>query len=223
VFDHGLSDSIGTIAEIGTESPHVGWFGIKFSWSKDLQWYPPESNGLLIAGTKTPCKGEKASSKQTPKTANNSSPVQNKETVLPKINGCPFNEPPGKVTRTSPASAALFKRVIYERAAAKINPESITAPKRVGLTFTKFELGAAFKNTWTSSRFGDKRLHTGAPLNAMLYPIKTTEVLCELHGDKVRRTITEEDRTCFKNRDGDWVCPVKGGGKIIESELIPVQ
>ena len=84
-------------------------------------------------------------------------------------------------------------------------------------------MGASFKNTWTSSRFGDKRLHTGAPLNATLYPIKTKEVLCELYGDKVRRTITEETRTCFKNRDGDWVCPAGGGGKYIESKLIPVQ
>lgn len=215
-------DTVGTIVEIGTEYPHVGWFGISFSWSKNIQWAAPESNGLLIAGTKTPCIREKASSKQTPKTADNSSPAQNKETSLPEINGCPLNEPPGKVTRTSPASAALFKRVMYEKAAAKINPESITAPKRVGLTFLKFEMGAAFKNTWTSSRFGDKRLHTGAPLNAMLYPIKTKEVLCELHGDKVRRTVTEENRTCFKNRDGDWVCPAGGGGKYIGSELIPV-
>jgi hypothetical protein len=81
---------------------------------------------------------------------------------------------------------------------------------------------SAFKNTWTSSRFGDKRLHTGAPLNATLYPIKTTEMLCELYGDKVRRTVTEENRTCFKNNDGDWVCP-PGVGKTLESKLIPVE
>ncbi|HEX6189897.1 MAG TPA: hypothetical protein VFZ40_17605 [Pyrinomonadaceae bacterium] len=223
-------DTVGTIVEIGTESPHVGWFGIKFSWSERIQWAAPESNGLLIAGTKTACLGGKPSSKQTPKTADNSSSeentatvTRNRETVSPQIHGCPLNEPPGKVTRTSPASAALFKRVMYEKAAVRADPGSITAPSKVGLTFLKFEMGAAFKNTWTSSRFGDKRLHTGAPLNAMLYPIKTTEVLCELYGDKVRRTITEENRTCFKNRDGDWVCPAGGGGKYIESKLIPVQ
>jgi hypothetical protein len=224
-------DTVGTIVEIGTESPYVGWFGIKFSWSERIQWSAPESNGLLMAGTKTPCTGKKASSKQTPRTANNSSTqnketvspdAQNKGTVLPEINGCPLTEPPGKVTRTSAASAALFKRVIYEKAAVRADPGSITAPSKVGLTFLKFEMGAAFENTWTSSRFGDKRLHTGAPLNATLHPVKTTEVLCELYGDKVRRTVTEENRTCFKNPDGDWVCPAGGGGKYVESILIPV-
>jgi hypothetical protein len=222
-------DTVGTIVEIGTEDPHVGWFGIKFSWSERIQWAAPESNGLLIAGTKTPCLRGKASSKQTPKTvdnsssSDNSSSAQNKETDLPEISGCTLDEPPGKVTRTSPASAALFKRVMYEKAAVRADPGSITAPSKVGLTFLKFEMGAAFKNTWTSSRYGDKRLHTGAPLNTMLYPIKTKEVLCELYGDKVRRTVTEENRTCFKNRDGDWVCPAGGGGKYIESKLIPVK
>ena len=127
------------------------------------------------------------------------------------------------MTRATPASAALFKRVIYEKAAVRADPGSITAPSKIGMTFLKFEMGKAYKNTWTSTRFGDKRLHTGAPLNATHYPIKTTEVLCELYGDKVRRTVTEENRTCFKNNDGDWVCPAGGGGKYIESKLIPVQ
>jgi hypothetical protein len=101
-------DTVGTIAEIGTEYPHVGWFGIKFSWSERIQWSAPDSKGLLIAGTKTPCTGEKASSKQTPKTANNPSTqnkepalpdAQNKGTALPEISGCPLNEPAGKVTK----------------------------------------------------------------------------------------------------------------------------
>jgi hypothetical protein len=221
--------TVGTIMEIGTEYPHVGWFGIKFSWSDKLEWAAPQTNGLLIAGTKTPCLAQPATSKQTPKNipnsspANNSSPAQNKETVSTGINGCSLNAPPGKVTRTSAPSAALFKRVIYEKAAVRANPGSITAPSKVGLTFLKFEMGAAYKNTWTSSRFGDKRLHTGAPLNATLYPVKTKEVLCEAYSGQVRRTVTEENRTCFKNKDGDWVCPAGSGGKYIESKLIPIQ
>ena len=48
-------DTIGTIVEIGTEHPHVGWFGIKFAWSERIQWAQSESNGLLIAGTKNKC------------------------------------------------------------------------------------------------------------------------------------------------------------------------
>lgn len=216
-------ETVGTIVEIGTVPPYVGGFGIKFNWSERIQWSTAESNGLIIAGTKTPCSGKKAGTTQTPKPTVNSAPPPNKETAVPEISGCPLNEPPGKVTRTSPPSAQLFKRVMYEKAAVRADPGSITAPSKVGLSFLKFDMGKPFKNTWTSSRFGDKRLHTGAPLNEMLYPIKTTEVLCELYGDKVRRTVTEENRTCFKNRDGDWVCPAGGGGKYIESKLIPVQ
>jgi hypothetical protein len=222
-------ETVGTIVEIGTTSPHVDWFGIKFSWSDRIQWASPESNGLLIAGTKTPCIGQKATPKQptknpaNPASGKDPSSTKNKETVISNISGCSLDAPPGQVTRTSAPSAALFKRVIYEKAAVRANPGSITAPSKVGVTFLKFEMGAPYKNTWTSSRFGDKRLHTGAPLNTMLYPIKTTEVLCELYGDKVRRTVTEENRTCFKNKDGDWVCPAGGGGKYIESKLIERQ
>jgi hypothetical protein len=222
-------ETVGTIVEIGTTSPHVGWFGIKFGWSDKIQWASPESNGLLIAGTKAPCIAQKATPKQparnptNPSSEKNPSSTRDKETVLSNISGCSLDGPPGKVTRNSAASAALFKRVIYEKAAVRANPGSITAPGKIGLTFLRFEMGAPYKNTWTSSRFGDKRLHTGAPLNAMLYPIKTTEVLCELYGDKVRRTVTEENRTCFKNNDGDWVCPAGGGGKYIESKLIERQ
>jgi hypothetical protein len=135
---------------------------------------------------------------------------------------CPMNEPPGTVTKTAPASVQLFKRVIYERAAAKVNPGSISAPTRVGVTFLEFTLGAPYKNTLTSPRFGDKRLHTGAPVNAMIHPLKTKEMLCELHGSEVRRTVEEVSRDCFNNRDGDWVCPGRTT-KVLESRLIPVK
>jgi len=127
---------------------------------------------------------------------------------IPDPGPCPMNQPPGKVTNTAPASAQLFKRVIYEWAAAKINPASISAPQQVGLTFLKFEMGKAYKNTLTSSRFGDKRLHDGAPVGAMIYPLKTTELQCDLHGSSVTRSVTEKAGACFKSRSGQWVCPM---------------
>ncbi len=216
-------ETVGTIVEIGTTSPHVGWFGIKFSWTDKIEWAPPETNGLLIAGTKEPCVGKKATAKEPVK--KNTDPATDKKDPVTKNKetadgGCSMSAPPGSVSRNSAPSAALFKRVIYEKAAVRVNPNSITAPSAVGMTFTRFEMGKPYKNTWTSTRFGDKRLHTGAPLNAMLYPIKTTEILCEQYSTSVRRTITEENRTCFKNKDGDWVCPAGGGGKFIESKVI---
>jgi len=180
--------AIGTIKEIGTEPPHVGWYRITFDWSPTGEWYYPKITEIKIVGTKTRCGlgGVKT----------------------PEPGPCPMNQPPGKVTNTAPASAQLFKRVIYEWAAAKINPASISAPQQVGLTFLKFEMGKAYKNTLTSSRFGDKRLHTGAPVGAMIYPLKTTELQCDLHGSSVTRSVSEREGACFKSRSGEWVCPL---------------
>jgi hypothetical protein len=218
VFEDGTR-GVGTILEIGTEHPHIGWYRIGLSWQPKGEWYP-KNFGILTEDTKAKCVQEADSKKQPPNTASKSSSAKNTDTALPEINGCPFDVPPGKVSSTSPASAGLFKRVIYERAAAKIDPESITAPKRIGLTFLKFEMGAAYKNTLSSSRFGDKRRHDGAPVGAMIYPLKTTELQCDLHGKEVRRSVKEYSRDCFKSKDGVWVCP-GSATKTIESKLIP--
>lgn len=181
--------AIGTIKEIGTEAPHVGWYLITFDWSPSGEWYYPKIVEIKIVGTNTRCGlgGVKT----------------------PEPGPCPMNQPPGKVTNTAKASAQLFKRVIYEWHAAKINPASISAPQQVGLTFLKFEMGAPYKNTLTSSRFGDKRLHDGAPVNVMIYPIKTTELQCNLHGTSVTRSVSERAGDCFKSRSGEWVCPLR--------------
>lgn len=130
-------------------------------------------------------------------------------------------EPPGKVTDALP-SPRLFKRVIYERAAARINPGSMSAPTRVGLTFLAFDMEAPFKNTLTSSRFGDKRRHDGAPEGVMVYPIKTRELQCDLHGSTVRRSVSEVSRHCFTARSGEWTCPGRTT-KFIESIEIPAR
>lgn len=219
----GGSDTVGTIEEIGTTAPHVGWFRITFSWSPKGEWYPATYDRLLIAGTKTSCsQASRRGTRQAPKSDRPQRPVTGTAAATAGADGCPFNEPPGRVTRISPASAQLFRRVIFERAAAKINPDSISAPKKVGVTFLEFNMGAAYKNTLTSSRFGDKRRHDGAPAGAIIYPIATKEMVCELHGAEVRRTVTEASRSCFKNRDGDWVCP-PGPTKVLESRLIPIR
>lgn len=130
-------------------------------------------------------------------------------------------EPPGKVTDWLP-SPQLFKRVIYERAAAKINPGSISAPTKVGLTFLVFDMDLPFKNTLTSSRFGDKRRHDPAPEGVMVYPIKTRELQCDLHGSTIRRSVSEVSRHCFTARSGEWTCPGRTT-KFIENTSIPVR
>jgi hypothetical protein len=45
----------GTIAEIGTEPPHVGWYRVTFSWSPRGEWYDPSTWKLYPAGTQQRC------------------------------------------------------------------------------------------------------------------------------------------------------------------------
>lgn len=234
-FEDGMR-GVGTIAEIGTQSPHVGWYRIVFSWAPKGEWFPPKAFGMFVAGTQTRCGGAPAAAAPpaprpgaapaAPRApAAPGAPVARNAPAAPQVAapaGCPFNEPPGRVTASSRASAQLFQRVIYETAAAKVNPASISAPKRVGITFLAFEMGQPFQNTLTSSRFGDKRLHTGAPVNETVYPVKTRELQCDLHGSQVRRTVSEVDRSCFKSRSGNWTCPGRTL-RTIETGLIPVR
>lgn len=214
---------IATIKEIGTERPHVGWYLLTFDWNPKGDWYEPKTWGLRIAGTNIKCAQPTTTAKpQPPAGTKPLPPGKGTENPTDEPAGCPMTEPPGKVTKTSAASAPLFKRVIYERAAAKVNPDSISAPKKVGLTFLEFKMETPYKNTLTNSRFGDKRRHDGAPVGAMIYPLKTKELQCDLHGDAIRRTVTEVSRDCFKNRDGDWTCPGRTT-KFVETKLIPVK
>ena len=218
----------GTVAEIGTASPHVGWYRVVMSWSPRGEWYPPWNWPMYVAGTRTRCGQQAAAPAPAAPPAARAQPAPTAPPVAaarPLAGaqapaGCPFNEPPGSVSPQSRASAQLFQRVIWEREAARINPASITAPKRVGITFLAFEMGKPFENTLTANRFGDKRLHTGAPANTMLYPVRTRELQCDLHGAQTRRTVTENDRTCFISRSGTWTCPGRTT-KTIESGLIP--
>ncbi|MCK6685492.1 MAG: hypothetical protein L6R30_24090 [Thermoanaerobaculia bacterium] len=217
---------IGTIAEIGAKPPHVGWYRIVFSWNgPNGDWYSPKDWGMFVAGTKNRCGPGPV--RNTPEPMKGAAAGGTQPQTKPASAGtvpvdCPMMEPPGKVTRTASASEELFKRVIYERAAAKVNPDSISAPKKIGLSFLKFELGEAYKNTLTSSRFGDKRKHDGAPVDAMIYPVNTKELQCDLHGSEVRRKVSEIGRDCFKNRDGDWTCPGRTA-KVVEDKLVPLR
>jgi hypothetical protein len=223
--------STGTLAEIGTERPHVGWYRIVHTWSPRGEWYDPKTWVTYIAGTETRClpgatatppPATPAPSRPAPTRPDTRPTPTTPATPLPAGGECPFVEPPGRVSHTAPASEQLFKRIIYEREAARINPASISAPTRIGLTFLAFEMLPPYKNTLTAKRFGDKRLHTGAPVDATIYPLRTRELQCDLHGDEVRRSVTEESHDCFKNRDSEWVCPGTTL-KTIERRLIPVK
>lgn len=222
-----IDNATGTITEIGTAPPHVGWYRIVFDWnvrSGNLQgdWYNPKNREIVIAGTRTKC-GQAAA-------AGNTRPVggANGRTddvgIVDLGDECPMTAPAGGVTKSSGASASLFKRVIYEKMAARVGGTSISSPKKVGLTFLEFEMGKAYRNTLSSNRIGgDKRLHDGAPVGATIYPIKTRYVKCELYDRSITRMVIQQNFACFKDRFGDWVCPTDSTPKFLEQRSTPVR
>jgi hypothetical protein len=112
---------------------------------------------------------------------------------------CPFNAPSGKVTKSAAPSAELFKRVIYEYR------DSIKRGSKFGITFQVFEMGKAFRNVLT--RKG--RLEDFVPTNAVIYPVKTRQLVCEQFPTLISRVVMERQYSCYKDEFGDWVC--RGG------------
>ena len=220
-----IDNAVGTITEIGTEVPHVGWYRVVFDWNirggnQKGEWYNPQNREIRVAGTATKC--GPAGSEDKPQPQNQTG----KPSPVPVNTGtdgeCHMNEPPGKVTKTSPPSAQLFKRVIYESMAAKVGGASISAPKKIGLTFIEFDMGRAYKNTLTANKVGDQRLHDGAPVGAMIYPVKTKYQRCELYDREISAYVRQTNYACFKNRFGDWDCPVDSTTKTLERKTIPL-
>lgn len=102
-----------------------------------------------------------------------------------------------------------------------MNQKSVSGPKRIGLTFLEFQIGKAYENTLTCDRFSDKRLHDGAPVRAMIYPVTTKYQRCELYDREINGYVRQGSYACFKNRDGAWDCPVDGVTKILERKTFP--
>lgn len=241
-----IDGSVGTITAIGTEAPHVGWYRIVYDWNvrggnPDGEWYSPKTREITVAGTKTRCGAagsaaqatrpqEKANAPAAPgQRAAGKNPAQpaGKTMVQPAgkkavPDGCPMNEPAGDSARTARPSAQLFQRVIYESMAGKVNPKSISAPKKIGLTFLDFEMGKAYKNTLTGDRV-DPRLHDGAPVGAMIYPVKTKYLRCELFDSEIYGYVRQTDYACFRNSDGEWDCPVDSTTRTLERRTIPLK
>ena len=219
-----INKAVGTITELGTEPPHVGWYRIAYEWNARSgnpkgDWYNPKNREIRIDGTDTKCAPAGAEDK--PELQNKTTPGPISEGATPGGDECPMNEPPGKVTKTAPASAQLFKRVIYETMAFDGN--SSRGPKKLGLTFVEFEMGKAFRNTLTNNRIGDRRLHDGAPVGAIIHPVKTKYMRCELYDTYIRGYVRQHNFVCFKDRRGDWVCEFDGGFKTLETKEIPLK
>lgn len=124
---------------------------------------------------------------------------------------CPFNEPADTVSKTSKPSAGLFQRVIYEWKAATSNG------RKVGITFLDFQMGKSYVNRLTNNGL----LHDGAPQGATIYPLKTKYLFCDKYTDSTIRWVVESQFACFKDKFGDWVCPVDSVPKFLEQIYLP--
>jgi hypothetical protein len=123
---------------------------------------------------------------------------------------CSFIAPAGDASKTAVASERLFKRKIYDRYNVYVNGTT-TAPLKVGVTFLSFHMAQPFKNiVRVDPVIGAYRVNDAAPVNAMVYPVKTEHIVCEQFRDRTTRKRVANNYACFKNRDGEWVCGADG-------------
>jgi hypothetical protein len=130
----------------------------------------------------------------------------------PATPDCPFNEPAGTVSRTSKPSAELFRRIIFEKYRDQSNG------RKVGITFQQFQTTAPYQNVLLG---GAQLKHDGAPQGATIYPLKTKYLFCDQHTDSTIRWVIESQFACFKDKFGDWVCPVDSVPKYLEQIYLP--
>lgn len=120
---------------------------------------------------------------------------------------CSFTPPSGTFTNSSKASEALFKKEIYDWYQASVNNASISAPKAIGVVFSSFTMGAAYKNVVVVDASGRaNRKHNGAPANTLIYPAKTNYTICERYnsGDDQKQVFAIF--SFYKNSSGEWTC-----------------
>lgn len=126
---------------------------------------------------------------------------------------CSLEQPPAANIKTAAASAAVFKRIIYEW-------EATTYSKtKIGMTFETFQIGRAFKNVYVNSK--NALLYEGFPQSATIYPVKTRFVRCVEGTDYNTRRVIEMEYACAKNRFGEWSCGAGGFRKESDLQYVP--
>jgi hypothetical protein len=117
---------------------------------------------------------------------------------------CSFGSPPGTFTNTSPASVALFKRILYNR----VNMLATGVggnPARIGLIFLAFDVAKAYKNTVSVvPGRGAQRINDAATPNAIMYPASIKYVVCEDYKPGIMRKMVETKWEFFMDRFGEW-------------------
>jgi hypothetical protein len=138
-------------------------------------------------------------------------------TAAPVSPTCSFDPPAAAVSRSSPASQAVFSRVIYDAFAMEVDG-GLTAPLKLGVAFKAFEMAPSFKNATANGR----RLDDGAPMTSTIYPVKATYIRCRGYRNSVEREVVQAVFACFKDKFGDWTCPNDGPTKVVESSSTPI-
>jgi hypothetical protein len=129
---------------------------------------------------------------------------------------CSFAPPPGDSSKTAKASEQLFKRKIYDAYHIIVNGSN-SAPLNLGVTFLSFQVGKPFTNiVRVDPSVGAYRINDAAPVNAIIYPVKSEHIVCEQYRDRTNRKQVANKYACFKNRDGEWVCGADGMPKITQ-------
>ncbi len=143
-----------------------------------------------------------------PQVAGAATPVAAPATAKPGLTGpCVRSAYTGPVSGKTPASAALFKRRI-----ADLYTMEERAPYWYGVTFEAFKMGAPIRNTvGNQPGVGAVRVNSGAPVNAMMYPVSSTYVVCEQSPGQAERRRIVNSHYCFVNEVKEWICAGGGG------------
>jgi hypothetical protein len=131
-------------------------------------------------------------------------------TPAPEI-GCPFNKSYGKVNNKAPASAGLFKNVIFA------HQNSTQDFYDFGLTFLEFDMGRVFKNRQISVY---RRDVDTAPVGTTIHELKAKELICQKSSTITKRWVREIGYACYKDEVGEWTCK-NGAPKYLEQTSIP--
>jgi hypothetical protein len=121
-----------------------------------------------------------------------------------KPENCAFGPPPGTFTDTSPASVALFKKIVYDKQMMLVNG-TMTRPVRIGITFLSFDVAKAYKNTVSIvPGRGAQRINDAAPPNAIIYPATIKYIICEDYNPGIQRRMIEAKHEFYISRFGQW-------------------
>lgn len=116
---------------------------------------------------------------------------------------CPKTPYGGRVLGDRPASAALFQQKISDSIAMGSYGRGW-----YGVKLSNFRVGAAIRNTVTNRPgVGAVRVNTGAPVNAVMYPVSTTMTVCEgWPGGSGSWRTSDKKYLCFVSANNEWTC-----------------